>query len=85
MELCVDFCCFGKVFSRSLGVGNVGIVVGTTLHSFFGEKCHWNEARVSWVWWWDLLVFVGVSHPQGKPNLMLIFGRSSMLTPKDCI
>jgi hypothetical protein len=29
----VDFCIFGKVFSRSLGVGHVEIVVGTTLHS----------------------------------------------------
>jgi hypothetical protein len=34
----VDFCSFGQVFSRALGVGHVGIVVGTTLHSSFGEN-----------------------------------------------
>jgi hypothetical protein len=46
----VDFCSFGQVFSRALGVGNVGIVVGTTLHSLFGENWLWNEVGASWVW-----------------------------------
>jgi hypothetical protein len=46
----VDFFSFKKVFSCSLCVGHVGIVVGTTLHSLFGENHHWNETRESWVW-----------------------------------
>jgi hypothetical protein len=34
----------------ALGVGHVGIVVGTTLHFLFGENRLWNEAGASWVW-----------------------------------
>jgi hypothetical protein len=36
----VDVCSFGKVFSRALDVGHVGIVVGSTLHSSFEENRH---------------------------------------------
>jgi hypothetical protein len=46
----VDFCSFGQVFSRALGVGHVEIIMGTTLHSSFGENRLWNEAWASWVW-----------------------------------
>jgi hypothetical protein len=37
----VDFFSFRKVFSRSLGVGHVGISMGTTLHSSFSENHLW--------------------------------------------
>jgi hypothetical protein len=60
----VDFCSFGQVFSRALGVGHVGILMGTTLQSSFGESRLLNEVGASWVWWWDLWVCVGASHPQ---------------------
>jgi hypothetical protein len=49
---------------RDLGVGHVGIIVGTTLHSSFGENHIWSEVGDSWVLWWDLWVCFGDSNPQ---------------------
>jgi hypothetical protein len=49
---------------RDLGVGHVGIIMGTTLHSSFGENHIWSEVGDSWVLWWDLWVCFGDSHPQ---------------------
>jgi hypothetical protein len=37
-HISVDFCSFGQVLSHDLGVGHVGIVVGTMSHFRFGEN-----------------------------------------------
>jgi hypothetical protein len=34
----VDFCSFGKYSHMNLGVGHVGIIMGTTSHFQFGEN-----------------------------------------------